>query len=222
MEENMSVGEAILLAPTTSAKAFRPSKPPSFTLKELTTIVGCTSIGVIPVPDTDIVFVVDEEGAINGSEKNAAAHQIWRDLRKKRWSSETFWGNVLVCKTWLVPSSALPIREINHKRQAEDEAEFLRTVGMKATGEKEKDQTVEEMRAEAQDELNDLMAPVPEAEQDEATTEQDDDATSDDEFQRVSDATHGLASMIRVHMVLHAAEKALSKKKPTRLLTESA
>ena len=80
-------------------EAVLPQNKTHFKLKELYALLGCDMIEVVELGDTGMIFIIDEEGAINGDPQlNEFATVLWRH-HDPRAAGQYLFGKVLLCPT---------------------------------------------------------------------------------------------------------------------------
>ena len=90
--------DAILIKTTGETTFVTPKNGKDFTLEELYTLIGCDMIEVVyPEWDSDCIFVIDEEGKLNGKDINYPATLMWG-----YGGADVLVGDVIYCKSEMV------------------------------------------------------------------------------------------------------------------------
>lgn len=86
---------ALLIKATGESSSITPKNGTDFTLKELYKLIGCDTIEVVyPLYDSDLIFIIDEEGKLKGKDINYAATIMWGSA-----GYDALVGDVIVCHT---------------------------------------------------------------------------------------------------------------------------
>ena len=76
-----------------------PKNKSHFKLKELYALLGCDMIEVVYLGDTGMIFIIDENGAINGDPQlNEFATVLWRHHEPNA-AGQYLFGKVILCPT---------------------------------------------------------------------------------------------------------------------------
>lgn len=76
-----------------------PKNKSHFKLKELYALLGCDMIEVVYLGDTGMIFIIDENGAINGDPQlNEFATVLWRYYEPLA-AEQFLFGKVILCPT---------------------------------------------------------------------------------------------------------------------------
>ena len=78
-----------------------PTNSTNFQLRQLYQVLDCQTIEVVNIGETDMIFIIDEEGAINGNPKvNKVATALYRHYDSNAMVAESIlFGDAILCHT---------------------------------------------------------------------------------------------------------------------------